>query len=155
VPTHYDGDQATYLALNTYIKLSRATKALWTQLGRALNDYDLTLSQLGTLEALYYLGPMCQKDLGEKLLVTGGNITMIVNNLEKRQLVSRARDQQDRRQVTVRLTEKGEQLMQTLFPRHAEQIAGLMGILNAEEQEQLGQLCKMIGLQTREDGSEG
>jgi MarR family transcriptional regulator, 2-MHQ and catechol-resistance regulon repressor len=151
LPTHYSGDDATRRALDAYIKLSRATKALWSQLGRALNEYDLTLSQLGALEALHFLGPMCQKDIGEKLLVTGGNITMIVNNLEKRGLVRRARDRQDRREITVSLTESGEALMKSLFPQHAEQIVTLMSVLDADEQDQLGALCKMLGLQDRDD----
>jgi MarR family 2-MHQ and catechol resistance regulon transcriptional repressor len=114
-----------------------------------LAEYGLTESQLGTLEALHYLGPMCQSDLGDKLLVTGGNMTMVTNNLEKRGLVRRQRDEDDRRQVTVSLTQKGEQLISELFPKHAQYIADLMNILSLDEQDQLGELCKMLGRQAR------
>ncbi len=150
MPTHFVGDEATRRALDTYIKLRRAGKALGDRTGRLLAEYGLTESQLGTLEALYYLGPMSQSDIGDKLLVTGGNMTMVASNLEKRGLISRCRDPQDRRQMTVSLTDKGRRLISELFPKHAATIADLMSILCADEQAQLGELCKIVGTQTRD-----
>jgi MarR family 2-MHQ and catechol resistance regulon transcriptional repressor len=149
MPTHYRGDETTRRALDAYIKFSRARKVLGALTSRLLAEYGLTESQLGTLETLYYLGPMCLSEIGDKLLVTGGNMTMVVNNLEKRGLVIRERDAVDRRHVTVRLTDQGRQLIDELFPRHAQNIAGLMSILSPNEQEQLGHLCKMLGKQDR------
>jgi MarR family 2-MHQ and catechol resistance regulon transcriptional repressor len=151
VPTHYTGDEATRLALDAFIKLSRARKALGYRTGQLLAEYRLTESQLGTLEVLYYLGPMCQSEIGNKLLVTGGNMTMVINNLEKRSLVSRQRDSNDRRQITVSLTEAGQQLIGELFPRHAQNIANLMNILSPLELEELGRLCKILGRQERDE----
>jgi MarR family 2-MHQ and catechol resistance regulon transcriptional repressor len=151
VPTHYTGDERIRRALDAYIKLSRARKTIGMLTSRLLAEYNLTESQLGTLESLYYLGPMCQKDIGDKMLVTGGNITMVVKNLEKRGLVSRERHEDDRRQFIVRLTPEGQQLLDELFPRHVEYITELMSILMPEEMDQLGELCKMLGLQSRED----
>jgi MarR family transcriptional regulator, 2-MHQ and catechol-resistance regulon repressor len=155
VPTHYKGDERTRRALDAYIKLSRARKVMGDRTSRFLAEYGLTESQLGTLEALYYLGPMHQSKIGDKLLVTGGNMTMVINNLEKRGLITRQRDGQDRRQLTVSLTEKGQRLIDEMFPRHAQNIADLMDILCPEEQEQLGQLCKMLGKQTRDGNQSG
>jgi MarR family 2-MHQ and catechol resistance regulon transcriptional repressor len=150
VPTHYAGDDATRRALDAYIKFSRARKMMGYQTSRLLAEYGLTESQLGTLESLYYLGSMCQKDIGDKLLVTGGNMTMVIVNLEKRGLVSRERDPNDRRQIMVCLTDQGHQLISDLFPKHARYITDLMDILTPAEQEQLGRLCKILGLQTRD-----
>lgn len=151
VPTHYVGDEITRRALDAYIKLRRAGKVMGDRTSRLLAEYGLTESQLGTLETLYYLGPMCQIEIGDKLLVTGGNMTMVVTNLEKRGLVSRQRDSQDRRQLMVSLTEQGQRLIGELFPKHAQNIADLMNILCPDEQDQLGQLCKILGKQTRDD----
>jgi MarR family 2-MHQ and catechol resistance regulon transcriptional repressor len=136
--------------LDAYIKLSRARKVMGYRTGQLLAEYGLTESQFGSLEALYFLGPMCQKDIGNKLLVSGGNMTMVITNLEKRGYVSRRRDQSDRRQFTVSLTEEGHQLITELFPKHAQRIVELMGILTDVEQEHLGMLCKTLGRQTKE-----
>jgi len=150
MPTHYTGDESTRRALDAYIKLSRARKVLGHRTGQLLADFGLTESQFGTLEALYFLGPMSQKDIGEKLLVSGGNMTMVINNLEKRGLVTRQRVQEDRRQFMVSLTDRGRRLVAEIFPAHAQNIVDLMGILSAEEQDHLGRLCKALGRQTRE-----
>ena len=133
MPTHYTGDETIRRALDAYIKLSRARKVMGDRTSRLLAEYGLTESQLGTLEALYYLGPMCQSDIGEKLLVTGGNMTMVVKNLEKRGLVSRRRNPADRRHTVVSLTEQGHALIDELFPRHAQNIANLMNVLEDDE----------------------
>ena len=149
MPTHFKGDESIRRALDTYIKFSRARKMMSDQTSRLLAEYGLTESQLGTLEALYYLGPMCQKNIGDKLLVTGGNMTMVIKNLEGRELISRERDPQDKRQIIVSLTKAGRELIEDLFPKHVQYIADLMSILTSEEQEMLGMLCRMLGLQKR------
>jgi MarR family 2-MHQ and catechol resistance regulon transcriptional repressor len=151
MPTHYVGDEATRRALDTFIKLSRARKVIGDRTNRLLAEYGLSESQFGTLEALYHLGPMYQSQIGEKLLVTGGNMTMVINNLEKLGLISRERAVEDRRQMIVSLSEKGHQLIDELFPIHAQNILKLMSILSTDELDQLGQLCKMLGKQTRDD----
>jgi MarR family transcriptional regulator, 2-MHQ and catechol-resistance regulon repressor len=155
VPTHYIGDEGTRRALDAFIKHSRARKTLSQLTGRLLAEYGLTESQLGTLEALYHLGPMCQSEIGRKILVSDGNVTMVINNLEKRGLISRQRHEQDRRLMMVCLTEKGQELIKELFPKHARNIVDLMSILTPLEQEQLGHLCKMLGQQARTDGNAG
>ena len=53
--------------------------------------FDLTISQFGVLEALYHKGPLCQRDIAAKILKSTGNITMVIDNLEKRELVRRER----------------------------------------------------------------
>ena len=95
MPTHYSGDAATRRALDSFIKLSRARKVMSYRTGQLLAEYGLTESQFGTLEALYILGPMSQKEIGDKLMVSGGNMTMVVGNLEKRGYVSRRRNESD------------------------------------------------------------
>ena len=132
------------LALNTFVKLLRATETISATVHRHLVDLNLTVSQFGVLEALYHLGPMCQRDLAKKILKSTGNLTTVINNLEKRELVKRKRDENDRRYFDVSLTLKGENLMKEIFPDHADRIVNAMGYLTKSEQKQLGLLCKKL-----------
>lgn len=141
-----EGSPDTQLALRTYVKLLRAADSVTARLSAQITASGLSWSQFGVLEALYHLGPLCQKELGEKLLKTTGNITMVVDNLERRGLVRRERMAEDRRYVCVHLTECGHHLIARLFPPHAEAIANEMSALTAEEQEELGRLCRKLGL---------
>src|ERR1043165_7458492 len=136
-------------ALDAYVKLMRASESLVARLSPQMQAAGLTWSQFGVLEALLHLGPLCQKELGEKLLKSSGNITMVVDNLEKRCLVKRVRSVEDRRYVSVHLTEEGERLIRGLFPTHAAAIAAEMSALTDREQEELGRLCRKLGLRER------
>jgi MarR family 2-MHQ and catechol resistance regulon transcriptional repressor len=145
MPTHYIGNTQETLALNTFIKLTRATESLSTRLAHRGTHEGLTASQFGVLEVLYHLGPLCQSELGNKLLKSGGNITMVIDNLEKRNLVQRQRDEQDRRFITVSLTGKGEALIAEIFPGHVAAIVDEMSVLSPAEQDELGKLCRKLG----------
>ena len=147
MPTHYKGTAQEALALNTFIKLTRATDSLLARLSRREAFDDLTPRQFGALESLYHLGSMRQGEISAKLLKSGGNITLVVDNLEKRGLVQRERDENDRRVVVVSLTEAGRELIGHVFPNHVADIVEEMSVLSKEEQETLGRLCRKLGKQ--------
>src|SRR5512137_147164 len=90
-------DRETYRALNTFTKLMRAAESVTSRVHRVLAAPKLTISQFGVLEALYHKGPLCQKDIAAKILKSTGNITLVIDNLEKNGLVRRERDSEDRR----------------------------------------------------------
>ena len=143
--TRYRGTQEEVRALDTYIKLMRAAELVTTRIHRHLTTVNLTISQFGVLEALFHLGSLSQRDLAEKLLKSGGNMTMVIDNLEKRQLVKRERSVEDRRFVSVCLTDEGRQLISDIFPQHVEAVVEEMRVLTELEQEELGRLCLRLG----------
>ncbi|WP_025322599.1 MarR family winged helix-turn-helix transcriptional regulator [Deferrisoma camini] len=143
--THHLGTEEEVRALDAYIKLMRAANALTARVHRHLAEERLTISQFGALEALYHLGPLCQKDLGRKLLKTDGNITLVVDNLEKRGLVERRRDAKDRRYVMVHLSDEGRELIRRTFPRHVAGVVEALSVLDPSEQQELARLCRIVG----------
>ncbi|QXE91041.1 MarR family transcriptional regulator [Geomonas subterranea] len=139
-------DAKSKRALNTYTKLMRGSESVTVRVGRTMSDAGLTISQFGVLEALLHKGPMCQRDVASKILKSTGNITLVIDNLEKQGLVQRERSLEDRRFCTVLLTEKGRGLIETTFAEVEAAIIAEMGVLTDEEQETLGRLCKKLGL---------
>jgi MarR family 2-MHQ and catechol resistance regulon transcriptional repressor len=146
MPTHFQGDECTTLALDTYIKFTRAANTLENHLVNRGSMGDLTVSQFGILETLFHLGPLSQGAISSKLLKSTGNVTLVLDNLEKRGLVERKREAHDRRMVTVFLTEAGEALIAAIFPRHAASIAAEFSALTPDELMEFGRLCKKLGL---------
>jgi MarR family 2-MHQ and catechol resistance regulon transcriptional repressor len=144
--THFQGTAAEQQALNTFIKLMRASDAVNNQINYHLSDYNLTVSQFGVLEAIYHLGPLTQTQLGEKILKSSGNITYVVDNLEAQDLVERVRDSEDRRRYFIHMTPEGRQLISQIFPRHVARIVEVMQTLSLEEQTTLDRLCRKLGL---------
>jgi MarR family 2-MHQ and catechol resistance regulon transcriptional repressor len=144
--THFAGTDEEIRALNSYIKLSRASEEVSHTINSHLREHGLSLSQFGVLEALYHLGPMTVGHLGEKILRTSGNMTLVVDNLFKRGLVDRQRCPEDRRRVDVTLTDEGRALLEQVWPEHLDGVVAAFGVLTPEEQEQLGALCRKLGL---------
>jgi len=145
MPTHFRGNPETVRALDTFIKLTRATESLLVRLSRRGTMQPLSTSQFAVLEALYYLGPLSQGQVSAKVLKSTGNITLVIDNLEKQGYVRRARESQDRRTVTIHLTDEGKQLIANLFPGHAQAICDELNLLSVAEQEQLARICAKLG----------
>ena len=148
--THYKGIREEVRALSAYVKLVRASDSLTARIHRHLAAAGLTISQFGVLEALYHLGPLSQAEIAKKVLKSTGNITMVIDNLEKRGLVKRERDKEDRRYYAVQMMAEGKKLIGRIFPHHAARIMEEMNILSSAEQESLGYLCRKIGLQDKQ-----
>ena len=140
------GNNKEVRALSTYVKLMRAAESITARVHKHLSSVGLTVSQFGILEAIYHLGPLSQRDLGQKILRSSGNITMVIDNLEKRHLVRRERDTSDRRIFIIHLTNEGQKLIRKIFPSHAALITKEMSILNSTDQKILGDLCKKVGV---------
>jgi MarR family 2-MHQ and catechol resistance regulon transcriptional repressor len=138
-------DSKQRVALRTYVRLMRAANTLRTFATRQLADTGLTLTQFAVLEALYHLGPMSLSDVARKILTTGGNLTMVVGNLEKQRLVKRRCSKEDARVYILSLTPEGQSLIGDLFPKHAAALTQRLQLLTAEEQKRLGSLCRKLG----------
>jgi MarR family 2-MHQ and catechol resistance regulon transcriptional repressor len=142
-PKDWPGGQA--MALGLWIALARCYTTYAKAIAGKVQEYDLTTPQFGTLEALYHLGPMSLGELADKLLVTGGNVTYVMDRLEGRGLVARYRSEDDRRVIHARLTPEGRDLVAAVFPGHAEYVEHLCRHLDISEQEELRRMLKQLG----------
>jgi len=145
MPTHYPGLPEERAALDAYIKLWRAAHAVEVAANRHLGAHGLTVSQFGVIEALHHLGPLSQRQLAGKILRSSGNLTMVIDNLERADLVRRERDAQDRRVMNVFLTPRGEALVTRVLPDHVRGIREVFAGLTPEELGQLAALTRKLG----------
>jgi len=143
--TKYKGNKKDIKVLDTYIKFSRAFLSLQNALSRNLNNNKLTMSQFGVLEVLYHLGPLNQKVIAEKLLSSSSNLVTVIDNLENNGLVKRERSAEDRRNFIVNLTDKGEKIIEEIFPKHLNIISQTFNKFTEREIDTLGKLSKKLG----------
>jgi MarR family 2-MHQ and catechol resistance regulon transcriptional repressor len=146
VPTPQAVDAGERDALSAFVKFMRAYESLRARLEPAITEHGVTTTQFGVLEALSHLGPMNQRRLGEKILTSTGNLTTVLDNLERDGLVERAPVEGDRRQNLVQLTERGKRRIEKIFPQQARAIVRELGVLTRQEQKTLGALCRKLGL---------
>ena len=133
-------------ALDLFIVLSRAYNWVNAHAIRDIRCHGLNPTEFGILEALYHKGPLPLQQIGEKVLISSGNITYAVDKLEQKQLLVRKPSAHDRRVIFAELTPQGQELLATLFPQHAEVIRAAVSGLSPEEQILAIQLLKKLGL---------
>lgn len=142
-PREWTEDQGT--ALRLWIALARCYATYSKAVATKVQEYGLTTPQFGTLEALYHLGPLSLGELADKLLVTGGNVTYVMDRLEDQGLVYRYRRPDDRRVIQAKLTAEGRALVAEAFPEHVGYIEHLSRHLSTMQQETLRDLLKQLG----------
>ncbi|MCX6122379.1 MAG: MarR family transcriptional regulator [Ignavibacteriales bacterium] len=133
------------LALSMWVKLTRAHDTFSHLTAANIRSFGLTPAQFGVIECLGHLGTMLIGDLTKKHLVSGGNMTVVVDNLEKDGLVERSVNDDDHRAFYVKLTPKGKHLFGKIFLKHAQFIVKLASVLSESEQAELGLLLKKLG----------
>lgn len=136
-------DEASSLEL--YISLSRASEWVNAHADRHIRQHGLNRTEFGVLEMLFHLGPQPLQHIGQKVLMSSGNITYVVDKLEKKQLVKRRTSDKDRRLIYAEVTEVGCKFIEDVFPSHAIVIKEALNGLTEEEKQIAIPLLKKLG----------
>ncbi len=132
------------LALDLWTKLSKAYDKVRKEQMKQMAQEKLTAPQFNVLEVLSRRGPIPLKRISEELMVTGANITCVVDNLEKEDLVKRVHSKEDRRVINAELTEKGNEKINGILPAYATQMSEITGVLSEGEQRELSNLLAKL-----------
>jgi MarR family transcriptional regulator, 2-MHQ and catechol-resistance regulon repressor len=138
------------LSLKLWVVLARAYNALARQSRRDIEQHGLVVSEFAALEVLYHKGDLPVGDVSERVLLTSGSMTHVVDKLERRGLLARRRCLEDQRVTYLSITPAGRALMAAIFPAHAEAIRRATGGLGADEKRTLASLLKRLGLAAAE-----
>ena len=132
-------------ALKLWIVLSRAHAAVAEHARAHAATHGLTLQEFGIMEALHHKGDLLLGELQDKILVTSGGVTYLVDRLVEKGMVERRECTEDRRARYAALTTKGKTLMRRIFPEHADWVTHALGGLSSVEQKEAARLLKVLG----------
>ncbi len=104
--------------LKFVLALARTHNSIFDAIGRDIQGYGFTVSEFGVLEFLYHTGEQSVQKIAEKILVTSGTITYVIDKLQKQGLVLRKQCETDKRVYFVALTPEGEETISRIFPLH-------------------------------------
>jgi len=136
----------TARALDLFVKLQRASRAVFAAVEPSITAGGLTPTQFGVLEALLHKGPLSHGELKVKVLTSAANLTDVIDKLQARGLITRNRETCDGRRICIALTPAGDTLIRGRFPDHAAYIQRVMAGLEPEEQCTLATLLRKLGL---------
>ncbi|MTI96295.1 MAG: MarR family transcriptional regulator [Firmicutes bacterium] len=133
------------LALKLLIVLSRSYKSVMAQVEKDIKGYGLAVMEFSVLELLYHKGTIPMQMIGDKVLMTSGNITYTVDKLEKKGLVRRVACPEDRRVTYAELTPEGQARFEDIFPQHQAAVQQITAGLSPVEQAKTIELLKKLG----------
>jgi MarR family 2-MHQ and catechol resistance regulon transcriptional repressor len=136
-------------AVHAWLVMMKAMQAI-TRYGLAnLEETGLGLSDFAVLEALLHKGPLPVNVIGPKVNLTPGSISVAVDRLVAKGLVSRAESSRDRRVRIVALTPRGKSVITPIVRAHAATMEKVFSVLSRDELRQLEQHLKRIGKQAK------
>lgn len=132
------------MALELWEKLSKAYDKVKRVQAKQMFENKLTAPQFGVLEILNKIGSVPLKKISEEMMVTGANITCVVDNLEKEGFVKRIPSKEDRRVILAELTPAGKSKIESLMPTYVENISSVTSSLTDNEQRELSKLLTKL-----------
>src|SRR6266487_3252013 len=105
--------------VHVFLVLWKAARALQAYAKKSVSQLEMCGSDFAVLEALLHKGPLPVNEIGRKVLLTSGSITVAVDRLETRGLVERRAHGTDRRTRVVHLTKEGRKRIARLYADHA------------------------------------
>ena len=129
----------SYILIGTH----RIVKDLDRETTRISAAYGLTFPQFMVLEALLHKDCMTVGEIRDTILSSNGTIPVIINNLEKMELVQRVKDTDDHRKSLIQLTEPGRALIEQVCPENEAMYKERFGVWTAEEKKELIRLLSL------------
>jgi MarR family 2-MHQ and catechol resistance regulon transcriptional repressor len=137
--------------VHVWLVLWKTFRALATHAGRSLSRTGLGASDFRVLEVLLHKGPQPVNTIGPKVGLTPGSISVAIDRLVRKALVSREDCERDRRLRIVQLTSKGRALISKIFDKHAADMEEAARTLSKEERATLIGLMKKLGKAAQPD----
>ncbi|GAA0292455.1 MarR family 2-MHQ and catechol resistance regulon transcriptional repressor [Gracilibacillus halotolerans] len=141
-PSHIKDEE---LSLKLFVVLTRTLDSIKKKIEDDIKTLGLNPTEFAVLELIYHKGDQPIQKIGEKVLIASSSITYVVDKLEKKQLVKRNPCPNDRRITFATITDNGEKLMDTLFPKHRKAINEILLGLSREEKENMIHQLKKLG----------
>jgi MarR family 2-MHQ and catechol resistance regulon transcriptional repressor len=130
---------------HVWLVMMKAMRALTRYAAAGIEETGLGLSDFGVLEVLLHKGPLPVNTIGPIVDLTPGSISIAVDRLFAKGLVSRVESGEDRRVRIVALTLRGRDLIAPAFRKHAGQMRKVFSELSSEELRSLEVALKKIG----------
>lgn len=108
----------TDVNLKLVIATARCYNTVFSRIEKNVQEYGLNISEFGVLEMLLHKGEQPVQKIAEKILVTSGTITYVLDKLQKKELICRKKCDKDKRIFYISLTQKGEELITGAFAKH-------------------------------------
>lgn len=129
-----------------YLALMQTSKAVHDCMRVEIGKYHLSITEFSVLEVLYTLGKQTIQQISNRILISSGSMTYVIDKLEQRGLLKRIPCPDDRRVIYVTLTNNGNESMEKVLPKHEKLVESIFASLNNTEVERLVELLRKVNV---------
>jgi len=127
-----------------WVRYVRTFSRIYGEIVHSLRETDITAPQLDILVCLHRGGSLPLNEIAKRLLLSGGNVTGVVDRLERDGFVKRIRSTEDRRIVNIAITEQGIRTVKQVLPIYDRKINAIFSGLTVKERKTFRRLLKKV-----------
>ena len=131
-------------SMKTVVRLERTSLKITNLTVNYLSKHNLTFNQFKVLEVLYHLGDLNIGSITKLTMSTPGNITVVVKNLKRDEWITSIKDPNDSRASILSITQKGKDIVEEVFPNHANNLTKSLEVLSDVELDTLYDLLNKV-----------
>lgn len=127
-----------------FLLLMQTSKAIQERIRDEMSKHKLSITEFSVLEVLFYQGKQTIQQIGNRILISSGSMTYVIDKLEQKGIIKRNDCRVDRRVIHITLTAEGMKMMENIMPQYKEMVDSFFGELTVEESEVLVNSLKKV-----------
>ncbi|PAE37857.1 MarR family winged helix-turn-helix transcriptional regulator [Bacillus sp. 7884-1] len=127
-----------------FLLLMQTSKAIQERIRDEMSKNKLSITEFSVLEVLFYQGKQTIQQIGNRILITSGSMTYVIDKLEQKGVIKRNDCREDRRVIHITLTAEGMEMMENIMPKYQEMVDSFFGDLTDDESQLLVNSLKKV-----------
>ncbi|MEC1523762.1 MarR family transcriptional regulator [Neobacillus niacini] len=127
-----------------FLLLMQTSKAIQERIRDEMSQNKLSITEFSVLEVLFYQGKQTIQQIGNRILISSGSMTYVIDKLEQKGIIKRNDCREDRRVIHITLTAEGKEMMENIMPKYQEMVDSFFGDLTDHEHEEMVNLLNKI-----------
>lgn len=127
-----------------FLLLMQTSKAIQERIRDEMSKNKLSITEFSVLEVLFYRGKQTIQQIGNRILISSGSMTYVIDKLEQKGILKRNDCREDRRVIHITLTDEGMEMMENIMPKYQDMVDSIFGDLTGEESELMIKYLKKV-----------
>jgi MarR family transcriptional regulator, 2-MHQ and catechol-resistance regulon repressor len=120
-----------------FLMLMQTSKAIQERIRDEMSKNKLSITEFSVLEVLFYQGKQTIQQIGNRILISSGSMTYVIDKLEQKGIIKRNDCREDRRVIHITLTAEGMEMLENIMPKYQDIVDSIFGDLTDDESELL------------------
>ena len=118
-----------------FLLLMQTSKAIQERIRDEISKNKLSITEFSVLEVLFYQGKQTIQQIGNRILISSGSMTYVIDKLEQKGIIKRNDCKEDRRVIHITLTPEGMDMMENIMPKYQDMVDSFFEDLTEDESE--------------------